>query len=421
MNPDIIAVGRRLCDKWLALVRVAESGAAVAVNDDLRKLTSDVTSLLSFGHDFNSLERPEGSQSEDLAAIPGMVFKRTLIPVKYWRIPVLGRFLCGAAKERRLLRRVDRLLDGIIRRAKNKTTAGGDSTGSSSGSGGSKDKEETLSGGEAAARTKPATLLAKMLQQLERDGGGGGKETYNLRRRLAGNLLSLFVAGTDTTSVVLSWMLLHLAKDAELQQQCRVEASQWDDAAFARGGSKTSESTASNIERILTSLPTLHALFLEVMRCSGPLPSIFLSPHEDFTVCGSAFKGSNKTALTFIAATEFIHSLPTAAVHFGPHPERFDARRWLLEEGVRVRLEAAAKLLTFGHGPRICPGKDLAAIEALLVAALLLRTFTFRLPSVDDENAAAREMQTEPVGRVTGLVCGPDKDILLHLSVTGRL
>lgn len=414
-----------MCDKWLALVRVAESGAAVAVNDDLRKLTSDVTSLLSFGHDFNSLELPEGSQSEDLAAIPGMVFKRTLIPVKYWRIPVLGRFLCGAAKERRLLRRVDRLLDGIIRRAKNKTTAGGDSTGSSSGSGGSKDKEETLSGGEAAARTKPATLLAKMLQQLERDGGGGGKETYNLRRRLAGNLLSLFVAGTDTTSVVLSWMLLHLAKDAELQQQCRVEASQWDDAAFARGGSKTSESTASNIERILTSLPTLHALFLEVMRCSGPLPSIFLSPHEDFTVCGSAFKGSNKTALTFIAATEFIHSLPTAAVHFGPHPERFDARRWLLEEGVgaraRVRREAAAKLLTFGHGPRICPGKDLAAIEALLVAALLLRTFTFRLPSVDDENAAAREMQTEPVGRVTGLVCGPDKDILLHLSVTGRL
>jgi cytochrome P450 len=60
-------------------------------------------------------------------------------------------------------------------------------------------------------------------------------------------------------------------------------------------------------------------------------------------------------------------------------PGRFDPRRWKLPAG-SVRTPPVDGYLTFGHGLRICPGKELAHMEAVVCVAHVLRAFSLALP-----------------------------------------
>ena len=64
--------------------------------------------------------------------------------------------------------------------------------------------------------------------------------------------------------------------------------------------------------------------------------------------------------------------IPLASVNisealWGPDAGKFEPGRWMISEdhnkGRRAEVPGYRSLLTFGAGPRLCPGRDLAVLE----------------------------------------------------------
>jgi hypothetical protein len=98
------------------------------------------------------------------------------------------------------------------------------------------------------------TMLARVAQG---EGKEGGKDRFTLKT-MVDNLITAFIAGTDTTGIVLAWMLHALAQDEELQAECAAEALGVD-------------MDAADVAEIMARLPTIRSLYWEVARVNGPV------------------------------------------------------------------------------------------------------------------------------------------------------
>ena len=65
-------------------------------------------------------------------------------------------------------------------------------------------------------------MLGKM---LERSAAEPAKFDHH---RVVDNLITLFLAGADTTSITMTWMLYHVAKDTALQSELAAEVAPLD-------------------------------------------------------------------------------------------------------------------------------------------------------------------------------------------------
>ena len=72
---SIHLVASRLVQKWAAASE--EGTAAIPVNADCQRFSADTITLVGFGHDFDSVTRG-GGESEDLAAVLGIIFERQI-------------------------------------------------------------------------------------------------------------------------------------------------------------------------------------------------------------------------------------------------------------------------------------------------------------------------------------------------------
>ena len=70
-------------------------------------------------------------------------------------------------------------------------------------------------------------------------------------------------------------------------------------------------------------------------------------------------------------------------VKLDPHvfedPLSFNPYRWMTDDAEKLARMSAVAQLTFGGGPRICPGMDLALVEATFCVANIVRRFDFTL------------------------------------------
>ena len=60
-------------------------------------------------------------------------------------------------------------------------------------------------------------------------------------------------------------------------------------------------------------------------------------------------------------------------------PETFDPDRWKHPRDPSEGAHEQKAYLTFGAGPRVCPGRYLAAVEMRLVLSMLMRSFKIEL------------------------------------------
>mmetsp|Transcript_22471 Transcript_22471/g.31684 ORF Transcript_22471/g.31684 Transcript_22471/m.31684 type:complete len:244 (+) Transcript_22471:177-908(+) len=230
--------------------------------------------------------------------------------------------------------------------------------------------------------------------------------------RLVGNLLTMFIAGTETTSITITSCLWELVHDPSLMKELTVEAQ-----------SMTNFDTAS-IEEIFQSLPKLRSLFYEVVRLRGPSSIIALENTVSLrTKNNTVFpKGTQMFAmLKFVGK----NCNDGGGVPIGPKGEPhsiFCPRRWLVsnrnehhnDDNNNNNIDVTMKVMKpsakngipystgFGFGARICPGQDLSELESLICLALLLRTFDITIGK-----------NHSPIRWVTNLVEGPDKPIRL--------
>jgi len=167
---------------------------------------------------------------------------------------------------------------------------------------------------------------------------------------IADQVLTLFIAGHETTGNLMAFAAYFLARDPELAARVRAEA-----AALTTDGRIAAEDVGK--------LEVTDAVISETLRLWPTAPGFFRAAREDTTLGGYP-----------IAAGEWVFVL-LLAVHrdpevWGPDAEEFRPDRWL--NGFKPK---PWQFRPFGTGPRSCIGQAFALHEARLVIASLVRDY----------------------------------------------
>ena len=285
----------------------------------LTSYSLDITSALAFGHDLNTLERHDVELQEHIQRTFGMLARRLAAPFPYWR---RIRLPADRALERSL-RELHHAVAGFIEQARERIAA------------------------RPELREAPENFLESMVSAQENDGTFTEKE-------IIGNALILLFAGEDTTAHTLGWTIWLLATHPDVQERLVTEARQvlGEDPFPCDYGA-------------VGSLHYAEAVLRESLRVKVVAPLLTMEPLEDMTICDTHIPAGTQLLLLL------------RYPNLSEHPaDGFDPDRLLHSDE-----SSAPKLLTFGAGPRFCPGRNLAFLEAKTALAMIARNFHFELDS----------------------------------------
>ncbi len=297
------AEARRMLDGW-------PQDAERDVHVDLMQLTAEIVARALFsaavGGDAALVQRSIAVMMARYRGVAG-----TGIPLPL-AIPTPGNLRFSAA-----VRRMDALLYGVI-------------------------EERRRSGDERA------DLLGMLLSARDED------EHAMSDRQLRDEMVTLFVAGHETTALTLGFALYLLAGDADAQRWLAEEL----------------EATLHGRAPTLDDVPALvrtAGVIKESMRLYPPAWAIGREALEDVEIGAYRLESGAQIAISQWA----IHRDPR---HFD-EPLRFEPARWLGD--LEARLPRFA-YMPFGGGPRICIGNTFAQTEATIVLASIAARFRFK-------------------------------------------
>jgi cytochrome P450 len=191
-------------------------------------------------------------------------------------------------------------------------------------------------------------LLGMFLEARDEDGAGLDD------RELRDEVMTLFLAGHETTALALTYAFLLLSKHPDAEARLRAE--------IAALGERPA--TAEDLAR----LPYAHAVVLEAMRIYPPVWALGREATEELTLAGHRIPRGGQVWL----AQWVNHRDP----RYFDDPERFRPERWL--DGLERRLPRFA-YYPFGGGPRLCIGNAFATVEAVLLLVTLMRRLHIRV------------------------------------------
>ena len=170
-------------------------------------------------------------------------------------------------------------------------------------------------------------------------------------------LVDMFVAGVNTVSTALEWMLLLTTAAPQVQARARADAR----AAGGGGGGDGGGDDAADAEEAPA---YVRALLRETMRAKPPL----LLPRTavvDSSIGGFAVRKGQVVLANNWALTH--------GERWWEAPSAFRPERWLEEEDRSLQGAEACKFIPYSVGRRACPGSRLAQAELEAVALTLLR------------------------------------------------
>jgi cytochrome P450 len=173
-------------------------------------------------------------------------------------------------------------------------------------------------------------------------------------QQLRDEILTLFVAGHETTATALTWALYLLARHPDALARLEREVAALDGRTPSFGD--------------LAKLPYALRVFKESLRLYPPVPIFERTALEPVTLGGHRIpRGGYVSVLPFA-----LHHRPEV----WPDPERFDPDRFTPEaEAARSRYA----FVPFGAGPRVCIGNAFALMEGPLVLATILQRARFTI------------------------------------------
>ena len=317
--PTLIKVTERLKNRWN---KAADKQEAVDVQQHLMRYTVDVTTNLVFGYDMNTLEKEGDVIQEHLEKIFPVVDRRIHMPFPYWRYFKLP---------------ADRALDKALVAIR-----------------------ETITGFVARARARlaqtpelaehPTNLLEAMLSAPD-----GGNAAFT-DEEIYGNMLTMLLAGEDTTANTMAWMTHFMIEHPEAQARMRTEAAQ----VVGNAGVLSQLQDAERLNYI-------EAFAHETMRLKPVAPLIFLETIEDVEIGGVAVP--KETAVMLLTLHGGLQETHFAAA------DQFRPERWLEAASASPCAHNPKAFVPFGAGPRFCPGRQLAMVEIKTVMAMLCAAF----------------------------------------------
>ena len=331
---SLAKVTQRLHGRWQ---KAARTGATIELQPDLMRFTVDAIAGLAFGADVNTLESDEDVIQRHLDKIFPMLFKRAMSQVPYWQYVKLP----ADRQLERSVAEVNRAIDGFIAQARERMRA------------------------DPSLREHPRNLLEAMISAADvADSGVTDLE-------VAGNVMTMLLAGEDTTANSLAWMIHLLFRNPQALQRAQEEVRRvaGDPAAYS-------------IEQ-MGQLEYLEACAHETMRLKPVAPLLVFQALRD-TVIGDVRVPTN-TVVWCVMRHDSVDER-----HFA-NPLAFEPQRWLGEGGPAQAANSAKRVsMPFGAGPRLCPGRNLALLEMKMAMAMLLGRF--EIESVDaPDGTDARE------------------------------
>jgi cytochrome P450 len=350
---DYLAVFKSMTErivlKWTTEIDNNEgddSPLVLVPEKDVMNMSADAVAKVVMDRDFDFLNDPDSRTSRDIHETVVGGFRRALSPVWYWRIPVIGQYLDGLGFS---VRRVGQMLDTVVKEQEEKQTAVSDTT------------------------TSKSFFVKKLYDLMKRE------QSYIDRDRVSGNLVTLFLAGVDTTSKTMTTALYVLAKDPQLQKELQREVDGFD-------------LTDATLHDLYEKVPRVKAFFHEMHRFYGNAV-LFLKVNKDIDFCGGTLRKGEDILLFSRYLTTSDKSQVTGIPH-GPNgepPSVFCSARYLVQDEGGKTTTATPKpgslaIATFGSGVRACPGRTYSEALSYCVLIRVLQTFDLALPPDFPEN-----------------------------------
>lgn len=314
--PSLYIVTNRFLKRW---DKHAINSHPFEIESDLMRYTVDVTAGLAFGSDINTIESEDVIIQRHLEDIFRMLQQRLLAPLPYWHWVKLP-------EDRNLdenIKIVHKTVQGFIQAAQERINR------------------------DPSLREHPSNLLEAMIVARGED------NSMLTDAELAGNVVTMLLAGEDTTAHTLAWLLHLLYHNPAVMGRVRAEV----DEVIG------SDSLPRRHEQ-LGQLNYLEACINEAMRLRPVAPVIVLEANRDGIVGGTAVqKGTVLMLLTRVGSMD--------SRSFAEAP-KFNPDRWL---GTSTTTNQRKVSIPFGAGPRTCPGRYLALEEMKMVVSMVVKNF----------------------------------------------
>ena len=305
---------KRISDYATAMVRVGDvalgrwrDGATTNLHQEMSRLTMEVVADVLFGASMDA---------SDVAAVSGAMevvneffsgSPEAMLKVPKW-VPTLRN-----VRMNRAVATLDRVVYDIIARRRE-----------------GEPRSDLL-----------GTLLAA------RDDDGAGMEDVQLRDEV----MTLFLAGHETTSLALAHALYLLSLNPAIEQRLHEEIH-----GVLGKRLPTADDTRS--------LPFTEYVLKETMRLYPPAWAAGRETTEPYEIRGHAIPvGAQVFASQWIVHRD---------ARWYPDPERFDPDRW---SPARAKEIPRYAYFPFGGGPRVCIGNHFAMMEATLLLAMIVQRF----------------------------------------------
>jgi cytochrome P450 len=192
-------------------------------------------------------------------------------------------------------------------------------------------------------------LLSMLLQEHDEDG------SQMSDKQLRDEVMTLFLAGHETTALTLSWAWYLLAQNPEAERNFHAEL---DDVLGGR------LPTMSDLSR----LKYTEMIAKESMRLYPPAYGLGREAVEECEIGGfRVTRGAQVFMFQWVTQRD---------LRYFPEPERFYPERWTEEFANSLPKYA---YFPFGGGPRFCIGNSFAMMEIVLVLATMGQRFRFGL------------------------------------------
>lgn len=318
--PTVMAVTARLKTRF---EHAARTGTAVDIPMEFRRYTAEVTTHLTFGDTMSTHACAWVELHQHLAQILPTINRRGNAPWPYWHV-----FSLPADRAcTRALAALQAVMEACIAQGSARVAQ------------------------DPTRAMRPTTVLEGLL--TARDAGG----TAFSDAEIMSNLLTMLVAGEDTTAHTLAWILHFLTEVPTVQHLLQREV---DDVL----GEAPMLPDFQAQER----LGYLDAVVHETMRLKSVAPLLCFEPLQPVELGGISLPAGTGVFLL----TRYVGLQDQAF----PDAGQFQPTRWLLPPTVPHAERLPLLLAPFGGGPRLCPGRALAFLEIHAALAMLCRHFT---------------------------------------------
>ena len=316
--PSIEKVAGRVKARW---DRAARAGDTLDVVEELTRYTVDVTMLLIFGHDTNTVEQQGDVIQRELDVILPVINRRLFAVIPLWRF-------VSTPSDRRLKRALANVrtwLNGLLAQA----------------------RADVEAAPAPAAQGRSVNVVKAMVIASDENGAPFSDDA------IISNLLTMLIAGEDTTAFTLSWAIHELCDSPQWTEELRHEA---DDILGASAVAKSAED--------VNLLARAGAVANETMRLRPVGPLSFLDANVD-ALLGDYVVPKNTTISVLLRPA----AVDPANFY---DPTAFRPERWLDHP---IAPHNTSACMPFGSGPRMCPGRSLASLEMKAFLAMLYKNF----------------------------------------------